>query len=112
MKADPYVMKPVRQAQVQVIGRMWMPADLGTTTYDLSDDDLTAIDDISAASGGAATAPSFTRDNVSKWLRTTHGDFQEIVDFRAVCGSIDLPWQDPKSEATFTDLMFGFDEQV
>jgi hypothetical protein len=99
MKADPYVMKPVRQAQVQVIGRMWMPADLGTTTYDLSDDDLTTIDD-------------FTRDNVSKWLRTTHGDFQEILDFHAMCGSIDLPWQDPKSEATFTDLMFGYDEQV
>jgi hypothetical protein len=98
MKADPYVMKPVRVAEVHVIGRMWMPSELGATTYQLTDADLTTIDD-------------FTRDNVSKWLTAKAGDFQSITDFYAVCGSVEVPWSDPKNDEVCYNIMFGYQEQ-
>jgi hypothetical protein len=51
-----------------------------------------------------------TRENVSAWIDTHSGDFQNIVDFRAIVGEVELPWGAEESEMAFLDLTCGEEE--
>jgi hypothetical protein len=94
---NPYVMKPVRRAYVQVIGYIWMPSHVECSyTFQLSDSDLKNIGD-------------FTRDNVEEWLSSHSGDFRSISDFCAVCGSEELNWAKEDSENKWLGI---YDEEA
>lgn len=90
-KLDPYVMEPVRQAYVEVVGKMWM-GGTATYVYDLTDTDLVSLGE------------SFTRESVSKWLKGHSGDFQSIIDYRAVCGQLEVPWALETMGETFNEI--------
>ena len=34
----------------------------------------------------------FTRENISRWLKSDRLDIYGFTDFHAVCGDIDIPW--------------------
>lgn len=88
---DPYVMQPVRQAYVEVVGKLWMGSTAGYT-YQLTDADLTSMGE-------------FNRETVGKWLKSHSGDFQLITYFHAVCGEIDLPWEDQDIGLIFQEMV-------
>ena len=93
---SPYTKQAVRCAYVEVIGTIWMPATTAAYRYDLRDYDLENIG-------------RFTRANVEQWLSTNSGDFQNVTDFRAVCGKHEIPWKDEESEFTYNDCMHDED---
>lgn len=90
--ADPYTMRRVRVAYVDVLGRIWMPATLASLRIDLRDYDLENIGE-------------FTRENVEQWLCTHAGDFQSVKDFHAVCGDVDIPWSSEETECEYYDTL-------
>lgn len=90
---SPYTMRRVRNAYVEIIGKIWMPAVVCGQRQDLSDYDLENIGE-------------FTRENVEQWLCTHSGDFQSVTDFRAVCGKVEIAWESEESEFTFSDAMY------
>ena len=47
----------------------------------------------------------FTRDNVEQWLTSHSGDFQEVIDFTAVCGKEEIPWSSEDNEMTYLDTI-------
>jgi hypothetical protein len=81
---DPYIMVRQRRALVNVVGKVWMGGK-AATTYQLSDQDLESIGE-------------FTRDKVEGWLKTHAGDFQQIDDFEAFCGSEEIQWENEENE--------------
>jgi hypothetical protein len=92
-KLDPYVQRRVRLAYIEVIGKIWMPANTCGQRIQLTDYDLNNIG-------------SFTCDNVERWLCLHSGDFQSIIDFHAVCGQLEIPWQLEENEFTYHDCMY------
>ena len=92
-KSIPYRMQRVRVARVDVLGKIWMPAMMAGTRYDLSDRDLENIGE-------------FTRENLEKWLGTHAGDFQEVKDFSAVCGETEINWSSEDNQLEFQDYMY------
>lgn len=90
---SPFIQAPVRRACVNVVGRLWM-GGLGAYSYELTDYDLRNI------------GVDFTRETVADWLGSHSGDFQNIVDFQAFCGSIELAWRSEDNECTYNDCMF------
>jgi hypothetical protein len=94
---NPYVMRRVRLAYVQVIGYIWMPSHVERSyIFQLSDSELKEIGD-------------FTRDNISNWLAIHAGDFRVISDFCAVCGSEELNWVKEDSENKWLGM---YDEEA
>jgi len=47
-----------------------------------------------------------TRDNVEDWLGSHSGDFQDIRDFRASIGDVEIGWDSEESELQYSDCMF------
>ena len=92
-RPDPYTLRRVRVAYVEVIGPIWMPATTCAQKIELRDYDLENIG-------------TFTRAHVETWLATHAGDFQSVTDFHAVCGRRDIPWASEESEFTYSDCMY------
>lgn len=90
---SPYAMRRIRQAYIEVVGIMWMPAVTGATKLELRDYDLENIGE-------------FDRDSVEQWLGTHGGDFQSVKDFHAVCGDVDIPFASEESELEYMDCMY------
>ena len=94
----------VRKSTINVIGKIWMPANKCAQEIVLSAYDLENIE------------KPVTRDTVEFWLMLNSGDFQSITDFSASLeiGSetIELPWEHEDSEYTYSDCMWPseFDE--
>jgi hypothetical protein len=51
-----------------------------------------------------------TRENVETWLTAHTDDFQSIIDFHAVVGETELPWENEESGITFLDCMYPYEE--
>lgn len=96
-KLDPYILAPRRQAYIQVVGKIWMPAVEAAQTYQLSDHDL-------------ETMEVFSRESVEEWLSSHAGDFQSITDCYARCGATTVSWEKEENEVKFHELMFGYEE--
>jgi hypothetical protein len=74
---------------IDVVGHIWQPGiGLCAMTYSLNKHDMDTIGEP-------------TRENVSAWIDTHSGDFQDIVDFRAVVGEVEIPWATEEGEAAF-----------
>jgi len=101
MKLDPYVMKPVRIAYVQVIGKLWLPAIQAAQVYDLTDLDLYEI-------GKAAHTGELTRDLIQDWLARHGNDFASITDFHAQVGEQEIPWSKDDSEDAYDAIVEGY----
>lgn len=89
--ADPHVMRKTRLAYVTILGRLWM-GGIASIHKDLSDYDLGNIGE-------------FTRENMEDWLTSHAGDFQEVIDFMAVCGKEEIPWSSEDNEMTYLDTI-------
>lgn len=98
-------------SEIEVIGKIWMPATMAAYTYKLSDhdienmwnDEFTQIED------------AITREDIEEWLSKNAGDFQEIVDFNADISFGDtqdliIPWKNEESELIYNDCMFPQDD--
>ena len=89
-----YAMKRTRVAYVIILGKIWMPPGLvASLRKDLSDYDLNNIGE------------EFTRENVEEWLTANAGDFQEVIDFSAVCGETEIPWSSEENESKYYDTI-------
>lgn len=93
---NPYQLRRVRVAHIQMIGQIWQPNTTCAMDKQLSDYDLKNIGD-------------FTRPNVEQWLITHSGDFRSVDDFRAVCGDTSISWASEESECTYADCMYATD---
>lgn len=89
---DPYTLRHVRIAYVTILGRIWMPAIVCSQHLDLSDYDLRNIGE-------------FTRENVEDWLSRNAGDFQEVIDFEAVCGEEAIEWSSEENYFQYCDTI-------
>ena len=89
-----YVLRPTRQAYIEILGEIWMPPIACAMKRDFSDSDLNNINE-------------FTRENVSKWLSTHSGDFSHVIDFHAVCGEQEINWGKEENELAYNDAMYG-----
>ena len=70
---------------VFVIGRLWMGGK-ATCKYTLPEN-----------------VPS-TREDIQEWLDTHAGDFQEVIDFRASIGEVEIPFLDQENEMLYWDI--------
>lgn len=74
---------------IDVVGHIWQPGiGLCAMTYNLNAHDIENIGEI-------------TRENISAWIDTHSGDFRNIVDFHAVVGEKEFPWQTEEGEVAF-----------
>jgi hypothetical protein len=89
--SEPFVMRRVRSAYVIILGKMWM-GGIASMQKDLSDHDLENIEE-------------FNRENVEEWLTSHSGDFQEVIDFRAVCGETEIDWESEDNESAYLDTL-------
>ncbi len=89
---EAYVMTRARIAYVDILGITWMPASLASLRIDLSDYDLDNIGE-------------FTRKNVQEWVTKNAGDFQAVIDFRAICGAKEIPWDLEENEFLYLDTL-------
>ncbi len=83
----------VERNWVEVVGHIWQPGiGLCAMRYDLRAADLAKIGEP-------------TRAAVEIWLGGNSGDFQEVLDFRAIVGEVEIPWADESHEAAYSDAM-------
>jgi hypothetical protein len=89
----------VDENYIEFIGKIWQPG-IGPCAMriDLSPYDLENIGE------------NPTRNDVSLWLDTHSGDFQSVLDFHAVVGETEFPWENEESECTFNDCMYPAEE--
>jgi hypothetical protein len=79
-------------AYVEILGRIWMPPVVASLRKELSDYDLKNIGE-------------FTRENMAQWLSANAGDFQEVIDFNAVCGEAMIAWSMENSEISYMETL-------
>lgn len=89
---NPYVMRRMRNAHVIIYGKLWMPMTNASLQNNLSDYDLKNIGE-------------FTRENVEQWLMSNSGDFSHVIDFTAVCGDVEIPWESEDNEMAYYDTI-------
>jgi len=77
--------KVVEVNRIDVIGRLWIPADVAAYTYDLSPFQIAQIGQLNRA-------------NIAGWLDKNTGDFQSIIDFTADIGDFYCDWNKEDSE--------------
>ena len=105
-----------RVSQVDVVGKIWMPATTAATSYTLSDYDIGNIRALSQdADIGPVHAGPITREGVEQWLTMNSGDFQSVDDFRVTISTadgydFDSDFEDEEAELTFNDCMFPGDD--
>lgn len=78
---------------IEVVGRIWLPPVKVAQTIDLSAGDV----------GNVGEQP--TRDDVQSWLDCHAGDFQEIIDFHAVLGETEIPWETEEGVRLFDECI-------
>jgi hypothetical protein len=81
----------VERNWIDVLGRIWQPG-IGPCGLRI---DLRA--------GDMENIGEATRDNVERWLASHAGDFQEIIDFHAIVGEVEIDWASEDNEATYCD---------
>ena len=84
----------VERNWVDVLGIIWMPAVEAGHRHDLSRYDMNNIGEP-------------TRENVEQWLTTHSGDLQRVIDFHAVVGEVEIPWEKEENEIKYSDCMEG-----
>jgi hypothetical protein len=84
------------QIHIQVVGEIWQPG-VGPCAMDYT------------ASTEHWIKPALTRERVRDYLDCYAGDFQRIVDFRAVQGDDEIPWANEENELVYNDAMYGDD---
>ena len=110
---------------IEVVGNTWQPGvGLCVTTYNLRPYDVGNIRGRTLGTvGNGYNEKSITREEVEHWLGANAGDFQNVIDFRAVIDDGPLPacdscghakrreivfdWADEENECAFLDAMFG-----
>ena len=79
---------------IEVVGFLWMGGK-ASTGYDLNKSQVEII----------GSPP--TRKKVSQWLTVNSGDFQHIIDFRAIVGEKIIPWEKEENELFFQECSDG-----
>lgn len=87
----------VERNWIDVFGIIWLPPITAATRYNLDSYKMNNIGEP-------------TRENVGKWLDTNAGDFQKIIDFRAIVGETEIPWASEENEIMYNDCMYGGEE--
>lgn len=90
----------VRENYVDVVGYGWYN-QLIAMTIKLRQYDI-------ANMRGRVSDDAITRDDVEDWLGCNAGDFQSIMDFRALIDNegIEIPWNTEDGEIEFSDLVY------
>lgn len=89
----------VERNWIEVVGHIWMPPVRASYVYNLQRHDVEGIQALAEENGHDVV----TREDVDEWLSTNAGDFQEIIDFNAVIGEVEIPWNDPENEMFFNE---------
>jgi len=80
----------VERNWIEVVGLLWIGGK-ATMTYELT--------------RGAVLSMGLpvTRKQVTQWLMSNSGDFQQVIDFNAVVGEKVIPWEKEENENFFNE---------
>jgi hypothetical protein len=100
------------RSEIDVIGRIWMPAVTAATTLTAGAYDIANMHD----AGTPGRPPVISRESVASWLDCHAGDFQSVDDFRASLETgapetLTIDWRSEDSEEVFAGCMWPDDSE-
>ena len=84
----------VERNWIDILVKIWMPVITAGLRIDLSIEDVRNIG-------------TPTRENVSRWLNTHSGYFSKVLDFHAIVGEEEIPWEHEESEIDYSACVEG-----
>ena len=89
-----------------------MPATTAAMEYKLTKRDVENIEEIADIRASMRNPDEYiddeiTREDVAEWLTTNSGDFQEVMDFCASIGNLDIEWEDIENAFVYNDCVYG-----
>jgi hypothetical protein len=87
----------VERNWIDILGVIWLPPVTAGYKQSLTKYDMENIGEP-------------TRENVEQWLTSHSGNFQRVIDFHAVVGEVDIPWEKEENEFEYLDCVGGCEE--